>query len=102
MNLSDYTDEELKEELKSRQPIRQIFPQEVHGDPQTDWMEQASFKYQFRDRVRWLGRQAPKSTGEVMEGYKDKDGKVFYSVNVDCGWDVVVTVPEELLEKIDG
>lgn len=81
-------------------PVRQIFPPEVHGDPQTDWMEQTTFKYQFRDRVKWAGRSGPAS-GEIMEGYRAPDSKVSYSVRVDCGWDVVVVVPEELLEKID-
>lgn len=81
--------------------VTQEFPKLVHGDSWYDWMEQATFKYQFRDRVKWKGRLSTNSTGEIMEGYRAPDGKVSYSVNVDCGWDVVVTVPEELLEKID-
>lgn len=72
---------------------------DIQGDSQYDWMEQAKFKFQRDDLVEWKSKSGI-SKGNIIEGYLAPD-QVYYSVYVEAGgYELVISVPEKELKKV--
>lgn len=72
---------------------------DIQGDSQYDWMEQAKFKYQRDDLVEWKSKSGI-SRGNIIEAFQAPD-QVYYSVYVEAGgYELIVSVPEKELKKV--